>query len=77
MLFSGVLMALLARQRTGKGQVVEGNMVDGVRSLATFPRLAVEGKSPVWDRERGENLLDGGCPYYDTYETKGGHYVAV
>ncbi|KAI0490827.1 CoA-transferase family III domain-containing protein [Xylaria cf. heliscus] len=74
-LFQGILLALLARQRTGKGQVVEANMVDGANYLATFPRLAR--KTPVGDRPRGENHLDGGCPFYDTYETRDGRYVSV
>jgi alpha-methylacyl-CoA racemase len=75
MLFQGVLMALLARERTGKGQVVEANMVDGASYLASFARFAR--KTPVWDRERGENLLDSGCPWYDAYETKDGRWMAV
>ncbi|KAH8702203.1 putative isopenicillin n-CoA epimerase [Talaromyces proteolyticus] len=76
MCFLGILLALISRQATGKGQVVEANMVDGSAYLATMPRLAM--KQPVWDASRGENLLDGGCPYYDTYETKdAGKYFAV
>lgn len=76
MCFLGILLALISRSATGKGQVVEANMVDGAAYLATMPRLAR--KSPVWSEPRGENLLDGGCPYYDTYETKDkGRYFAV
>lgn len=71
-LFQGVLMALVRRVATGEGQVVEANMVDGAGYLATFPRLAGRAAGP-----RGTNLLDGGCPYYDTYETRDGGYVAV
>ncbi|OLN84936.1 Isopenicillin N epimerase component 2 [Colletotrichum chlorophyti] len=75
-LFQGVLMALLARTGNGgDGQVVEANMVDGSSYLATFPRFTL--KTPLGDSGRGRNLLDGGCPYYDTYETKDGKYVAV
>lgn len=74
-LFQGLLLALLERQRSGRGQVVEANMVDGSAYLATFPRTAL--KTPMWDRARGENVLDGGCPYYDTYETRDGKYMAV
>lgn len=74
--FSGVLLALLRRSVTGTGQVVEANMVDGVSSLGTFPRLAL--KTRAWNGERGTNLLDGGAPYYRCYETKdSGNYVAV
>ena len=31
----------------------------------------------VWPGPRGTNLLDGGAPFYDTYETADGKYVAV
>lgn len=75
-LVQGILLALLARARTGRGQVVEANMVDGASYLATFPRLAR--KTPAGDGPRGTNLLDGGCPYYDTYATRDdGGWVAV
>lgn len=73
--FVGILMALLQKHHTGLGQVVEANMVDGSAYLGTFPRL--HSKTPMWDRPRGENMLDGGSPYYDTYETKDGKYMAV
>jgi alpha-methylacyl-CoA racemase len=76
MCFIGILMAWIARNLTGRGQVVEANMVDGSAYLATFPRLAR--KSPFWASPRGENVLDGGCPWYTTYETKdSGKYFAV
>ena len=74
-LFQGVLLALLSLERTGKGQVVEANMVDGAAYLATFPRFAL--KTPMGNRGRGKNLLDGGCPFYDTYETRDKKYMAV
>lgn len=74
-LFQGILLALLAREKSGKGQVVEANMVDGSAYLATFPRMLM--KTPMWNKPRGENTLDSGCPYYDTYETKDGKYMAV
>lgn len=76
MCFLGILLALISRQATGKGQVVEANMVDGSAYLATMPRATL--KSPAWNGPRGTNLLDGGCPWYDTYETKDkGKYFAV
>ncbi|KAI2470305.1 CoA-transferase family III [Annulohypoxylon bovei var. microspora] len=74
-LFQGILLAVIAREKTGEGQVVEANMVDGANYLATFPRQGL--KTPLGDHPRGENLLDGGCPHYDTYETKDGRYMAV
>ena len=70
----GVLLALISRAQTGKGQVVECNMVDGAAYLATFLRL---GRASIGDRPRGENLLDGGCPWYQVYECKCGGYMAV
>ena len=73
--FLGIVLAVVHRERTGYGQIVEANMVDGSSYLATMPRLAT--KLPVWNAERGTNQLDGGCPYYDTYETKDGGYMAV
>jgi len=75
MCFLGILLALLARERSGFGQVIEANMVDGSAILATMPRLGL--KTEVWKRERGTNMLDGGAPFYDTYETKDGGYMAV
>jgi alpha-methylacyl-CoA racemase len=75
MCFLGILLALLAREKTGFGQVVEANMVDGSAILATMPRLGL--KTEVWRRERGTNMLDGGAPFYQTYETKDGKYTAV
>ncbi|KKK15699.1 hypothetical protein ARAM_007463 [Aspergillus rambellii] len=72
----GILLALLARHTTGRGQIVEANMVDGSAFLATMPRLHLT--TPLWNRARGTNLLDGGSPFYDTYETKDkGKYFAV
>lgn len=73
--FMGILLALLSRNTTGRGQVVEANMVDGSAFLATMPRLAT--KRLIWAGQRGTNMLDGGCPYYDTYETEDGGYMAV
>ena len=71
----GILAALLSRTTTGRGQVVENNMVDGAAYLGAFMRIA--SKTPVWNQPRGENLLDGGSPFYDVYECKDRGYMAV
>jgi alpha-methylacyl-CoA racemase len=74
--FTGVLLALLHRGVSGKGQIVNANMVDGVSFLGTYPRFLV--KMPMWNGERGTNTLDGGAPYYGCYECKDeGKYMSV
>ncbi|MEU3217316.1 CaiB/BaiF CoA-transferase family protein [Streptomyces sp. NPDC006971] len=72
----GVLAALQhARTPGGRGQVVDAAIVDGAAHLATMIHgmLAAGG----WQDRRGSNLLDGGCPFYGTYETADGEYMAV
>lgn len=77
MCFTGIILALFARSRTGKGQVVESNMADGASYLATMPRISTKIRGQ-WDEPRGHNLSDGGCPYYYVYECKDdGQYFAV
>ncbi len=71
----GLLAALHERKSSGLGQVVDAAMVDGAASLASiFYGLTASG---TWDRPRGENLLDGGAPFYATYETSDARYVAL
>jgi alpha-methylacyl-CoA racemase len=71
----GVLAALVERSRSGLGQVVDAAMVDGSALLTSFLHgLRATGS---WRDERGTNLLDGGAPFYDTYATADGGYVAV
>ncbi|MCO5059484.1 MAG: CoA transferase [Rhizobiaceae bacterium] len=74
-LLCGILAALVERGRTGQGRVVDAAMVDGASMLAApfFGFLA----SGFWRDERGANLLDTGCPFYDTYETADAGHVAV
>ncbi len=71
----GVLVALLERERSGVGQVVDIAMVDGVRSLMTMFHAFVN--QGLWSLDRESNLLDGGAPFYDTYETRDARFVAV
>jgi len=71
----GVLAALVERDRSGRGQVVDAAMVDGSALLTTmFHGMLAEG---LWTDERGVNLLDGGAPFYDVYETSDGGFMAV
>lgn len=71
----GLLAALHERQSSGCGQVVDAAMVDGAASLMSiFYGLHAGGR---WGEPRGENLLDGGAPFYDTYETADGRHVSI
>ncbi|MFC8916512.1 CaiB/BaiF CoA transferase family protein [Streptomyces sp. NPDC057116] len=72
----GILAALHhARGEGGGGQVVDAAITDGAAHLATMIHgmMAAGG----WQDRRGTNLLDGGCPFYGTYETADGQYMAV
>ncbi|MGP4007118.1 CaiB/BaiF CoA transferase family protein [Streptomyces sp. 4N124] len=71
----GVLAALHHARVTGTGQVVDAAIVDGAAHLASMIHgmFAAGG----WQDRRGANLLDGGCPYYGTYETADGKAMAV
>ena len=71
----GVLAALLERERSGLGQVIDVAMVDGSALLASF--LYGLRAAGAWQDERGSNVLDGGAPFYDTYGTADAKYVAV
>jgi alpha-methylacyl-CoA racemase len=74
-LLVGILSALWERQTSGKGQVVDAAMVDGSSVLAQMMWGMRE--MGIWTDERGTNMLDGGAPYYDTYECADGRYVSV
>ncbi|MGW6727986.1 CaiB/BaiF CoA transferase family protein [Nocardia sp. NPDC055029] len=71
----GILAALVERQNSGKGQVVDAAMIDGVLALSHLI-WGMKGAG-VWSDERGTNLLDTGMAFYDTYETSDGKYMAV
>jgi alpha-methylacyl-CoA racemase len=69
------MAALHERQRSGLGQVVDAAMVDGASSLAAiFHGLQAAGS---WTAERGANLLDGGAPFYGTFETADGQHISL
>jgi alpha-methylacyl-CoA racemase len=74
-LVTGVLAALLERVRSGKGDIVDAAMVDGAASLMSI--FYVMQQIGFWKDERGANFLDGGAPFYGTYETLDGKFVAI
>jgi len=74
-LVTGILAAVWEAGRSGRGQVVDAAIVDGASSLTGILHgLLASGR---WTDERGVNFLDGGVPWYDTYQTADGEYMAV
>jgi len=71
----GMVSALLHAQRTGQGQVVDAAMVDGAAALLTM--VVGFQRGGIWSSRRGDNIVDGGAPYYGAYETSDGRYVAI
>jgi alpha-methylacyl-CoA racemase len=71
----GMVCALLERVRSDRGQVVDAAMVDGAACLMTMFHAAQQ--AGTWRDERGTNLLDGGAPFYDVYETADGKHVSI
>ena len=71
----GVLAALIEAGRSGRGQVVDAAIVDGTASLMTMFHSFLQ--MGAWAAERGVNIIDGGAPFYDVYETSDGKYVSV
>lgn len=74
-LVAGTLAALLRRAHDGEGQEIDVAMVDGV--LALDHASWVNREDPLWSGPRGTNLLDGGAPFYTTYETSDARFMAV
>ncbi|KVK75917.1 carnitine dehydratase [Burkholderia cepacia] len=71
----GLLAALLEAKDSGKGQVVDAAMTDGTALLSAFLYgLRAMGQ---WGNQRGENLLDGGAHFYDTYACADGRFIAI
>ena len=75
LLAMGVLAALLERERSGRGQVVDAAMVEGAGLMTLLLHgLRAQG---MWSDERGTNLLDGSAPFYTTYRCADGEWLAV
>jgi alpha-methylacyl-CoA racemase len=71
----GMLGAILHARTTGKGQVVDAAMLDGVNAMmSVFHQFAAAGLQPD---ETGAGFLAGAAHFYDTYETKDGRYVSI
>ncbi|KAF9443575.1 CoA-transferase family III [Macrolepiota fuliginosa MF-IS2] len=75
----GILLALIERGRSGRGQVVNTDMVSGARFMSTFPLLhSILPTSSILGRGKpGTNTLDGGAPFYNVYTCKDGGWITV
>lgn len=71
----GILAAVIEARQSGKGQVVDAGIVDGVASMMTqFFGMKAAG---LWTEKRGDNILDSGAPFYDVYECSDGQFISV
>ncbi|KDN36131.1 CoA-transferase family III [Tilletiaria anomala UBC 951] len=81
----GILLALISRAQTSKGQVVEADMVTGARYVATFQVLMSYIVHPQWGamfgkgdkQSRGTGVLDGAAPWYGVYKTRDDKWMSV
>ncbi len=71
----GVLAGVLHSRATGRGQVVDAAIVDGVAAMTAMQQSLLA--SGAWSRPRGQNLFDGGAPFYRCYRTRDDRWMAV
>ncbi|MBA2962369.1 CoA transferase [Ramlibacter sp. MAH-25] len=71
----GILAALQEMRVSGKGQVIDAAMVDGVASLMTQPHGTFA--AGMMSNERGTNITDSGAPFYDAYQCSDGKWVSL
>jgi alpha-methylacyl-CoA racemase len=76
MLLSGLLAALLEASRSGKGQVIDAAMTDGTIALLSI-FFSIRASDPGFRDETGQLMLAGAAPYYGTFETSDGKYLAL
>ena len=71
----GLLSAVMEARQSGQGQIVDVAMIDGVTHLmSAFQAFRQQGS---WTERRTDNIVDGGAPFYRTYATRDGKFVAV
>ncbi|CAI8046975.1 Alpha-methylacyl-CoA racemase [Geodia barretti] len=71
----GILAALMAREKTGRGQYVDIAMTEGV--LYMLCGLIADALSQGYRATRGGNRLNGGSPFYNVYRTSDGKYFSI
>jgi alpha-methylacyl-CoA racemase len=71
----GLLAAAMEARRSGQGQTIDVAMIDGVTHLmSAFQAFRQQG---TWTAQRADNIVDGGAPFYRSYATRDGRFVAV
>lgn len=71
----GLLAAAMEARRSGQGQTIDVAMIDGVTHLmSAFQAFRQQGS---WTAQRADNIVDGGAPFYRSYATKDGRFIAV
>ncbi|MPY59050.1 CaiB/BaiF CoA transferase family protein [Streptomyces spongiae] len=71
----GILSAIVERERSGRGQVIDVSMAEGTLTLSAMVwSWRAAGR---WPGSRGTNILDGGAPFYDTYPCSDGGLMAI
>ncbi len=73
----GILTALIARGKTGRGQYIDISYVDSTISLLTMSVVVEPYFRTNIVPKRGETFLGGGYPYYGVYETKDGKFITL
>ena len=75
MLAFGMVCGLLEARNSGQGQVIDAAMLEG--SALLMAGIFMSRNSGNWNRPRGENWLDGGAPFYGTYECADGEWICI
>lgn len=71
----GLLSAAMEARRSGQGQTIDVAMIDGVTHLmSAFQAFRQQGS---WTGRRTDNIVDGGAPFYRSYATRDGKFIAV
>ncbi len=71
----GMMAALHHARTTGKGQVVDAAMSDGVISLMGM--IYGDFADGRWIDERQSNTIDGAAPFYNVYRCRDGKWLAI
>jgi crotonobetainyl-CoA:carnitine CoA-transferase CaiB-like acyl-CoA transferase len=71
----GIMAALIARQKTGRGQYIDISMLDGIVALLPFPASLLWGLGE--NPRPGNTLLSGRYPCYRVYETQDGGFISI